>query len=125
MLWARVLADLTVVFHAAYVSFVVFGLAAILLGVVFRRTGIFDRFWEGEALSEPALAKSSDGALPSLRRPFQGRPDSAGGCWGGCSLIWQPTARSSEARALPSSASTCTTWSSTCSTSRTVERTVA
>ena len=36
MLWARVLADLIVVLHAAYVSFVVFGLAAILLGVVFR-----------------------------------------------------------------------------------------
>ena len=28
MLWARMLADLIVVFHAAYVSFVVFGLAA-------------------------------------------------------------------------------------------------
>jgi hypothetical protein len=64
-------------------------------------------------------------ASHSLRRPFQGRRDSATGCWGGCSLIWQPTARSSEASALPSSASTCTTWSSTCSTSRTVERTVA
>ena len=36
MLWARMLADLIVVFHAAYVSFVVFGLVAILLGVVFR-----------------------------------------------------------------------------------------
>lgn len=36
MLWARVLADVMVVFHAAYVSFVVFGLLAILLGVVFR-----------------------------------------------------------------------------------------
>jgi hypothetical protein len=36
MLWARVLADLTVVLHATYVSFVVFGLAAILLGVMFR-----------------------------------------------------------------------------------------
>jgi hypothetical protein len=36
MLWARVLADLTVVVHATYVSFVVFGLAAILLGIVFR-----------------------------------------------------------------------------------------
>ncbi len=36
MLWARMLADLIVVFHAAYVSFVVFGLVAILLGVAFR-----------------------------------------------------------------------------------------
>ena len=36
MLWARVLADLIVVFHACYVSFVVFGLAAILAGAVFR-----------------------------------------------------------------------------------------
>ena len=36
MLWARMLADLIVVIHAAYVSFVVFGLAAILVGVVLR-----------------------------------------------------------------------------------------
>jgi hypothetical protein len=36
MLWARVLADMMVIFHAAYVSFVVFGLVAILLGVAFR-----------------------------------------------------------------------------------------
>jgi hypothetical protein len=32
MLWPRILADLIVVTHAAYVSFVVFGLAAILIG---------------------------------------------------------------------------------------------
>jgi len=36
MLRARILADLIVVAHATYVSFVVFGLAAILLGIVFR-----------------------------------------------------------------------------------------
>jgi Protein of Unknown function (DUF2784) len=36
MLWARVLADGIVVCHAAYVSFVLFGLVAILLGIVFR-----------------------------------------------------------------------------------------
>jgi Protein of Unknown function (DUF2784) len=36
MLWSRILADLIVVFHLAYVSFIVFGLAAILLGIVFR-----------------------------------------------------------------------------------------
>jgi hypothetical protein len=36
MPWARLLADLIVVFHAAYVSFVVFGLVAILVGAVFR-----------------------------------------------------------------------------------------
>ena len=36
MLWPRILADLIVVFHACYVSFVVVGLAAILLGIVFR-----------------------------------------------------------------------------------------
>jgi len=36
MLWARVLADLIVVFHAFYVSFVFFGLVAILAGIVFR-----------------------------------------------------------------------------------------
>ena len=35
MLWARMLADLIVVFHATYVSFVVFGLVAILLGIAF------------------------------------------------------------------------------------------
>jgi hypothetical protein len=36
MLWASVLADLIVMLHATYVGFVVFGLAAILVGVVFR-----------------------------------------------------------------------------------------
>ena len=33
MLWARMLADLIVMTHTAYVSFVVFGLLAILIGV--------------------------------------------------------------------------------------------
>lgn len=36
MLWARVLADCVVVFHAAFVAFVVVGLAAILLGLALR-----------------------------------------------------------------------------------------
>jgi hypothetical protein len=36
MLSARILADLIVVFHASYVSFVVFGLVLILLGAVMR-----------------------------------------------------------------------------------------
>jgi hypothetical protein len=36
MPWARLLADLIVVFHATYVSFVVFGLVLILLGIAFR-----------------------------------------------------------------------------------------
>ncbi len=36
MLWARMLADLIVMVHAAYVSFIVFGLALILIGVVLR-----------------------------------------------------------------------------------------
>lgn len=36
MFWTRVLADLIVVVHATYVGFVVFGLGAILLGIVFR-----------------------------------------------------------------------------------------
>jgi hypothetical protein len=36
MPWAKLLADLIVVFHATYVSFVVFGLVLILLGVAFR-----------------------------------------------------------------------------------------
>jgi hypothetical protein len=44
MLWARVLADVIVVFHAAYVGFVVFGLVAILVGLVFR-WGWVRNFW--------------------------------------------------------------------------------
>jgi hypothetical protein len=44
MLWARVLADVIVVFHACYVSFVVFGLAAILAGIVFRWAWVRN-FW--------------------------------------------------------------------------------
>ena len=36
MLWRRMLADLLVVVHAAYVSFVVLGLVAILAGIAFR-----------------------------------------------------------------------------------------
>jgi hypothetical protein len=44
MLWARVLADLIVVFHACYVGFVVLGLVAILAGIVFR-WGWVRNFW--------------------------------------------------------------------------------
>jgi hypothetical protein len=36
MLWRRLLADLVVVVHAAYFSFVVLGLVAILAGIAFR-----------------------------------------------------------------------------------------
>jgi len=36
MLWRRMLADLCVVTHAAYVGFVVLGLVAILAGIAFR-----------------------------------------------------------------------------------------
>jgi hypothetical protein len=36
MLWPRILADLIVVVHVCYVSFVVFGLVAILLGTALR-----------------------------------------------------------------------------------------
>ena len=36
MLWRRLLADLVVVAHAAYFSFVVLGLVAILAGIAFR-----------------------------------------------------------------------------------------
>jgi hypothetical protein len=36
MLWARVLADLIVTFHACYVAFVVFGLVLILVGIALR-----------------------------------------------------------------------------------------
>lgn len=44
MQWARLLADFIVVFHAAYVSFVVFGLVLILLGIAFR-WGWVRNFW--------------------------------------------------------------------------------
>lgn len=37
MLWARVLADAIVVVHAAFVAYVVLGMAAILVGIVLRR----------------------------------------------------------------------------------------
>jgi hypothetical protein len=36
MLWARMLADFIVVFHASYVSFVVLGLVSILVGALLR-----------------------------------------------------------------------------------------
>jgi hypothetical protein len=44
MPWAKLLADLIVVFHAAYVSFVVFGLLLILMGVALRWNWIRN-FW--------------------------------------------------------------------------------
>lgn len=44
MLWARILADLIVVFHAAFVAFVVFGLAAIALGLALG-WGWVRNFW--------------------------------------------------------------------------------
>ena len=37
MLWARFLADAIVVFHAAFVAFVVLGMVAIVLGLALRR----------------------------------------------------------------------------------------
>jgi hypothetical protein len=44
MPWARLLADLIVVLHAAYASFIVCGLVAILIGIVFR-WGWVRNFW--------------------------------------------------------------------------------
>jgi hypothetical protein len=44
MPWARVLADVIVVLHAAYVSFVVFGLVLILVGAVLH-WGWVRNFW--------------------------------------------------------------------------------
>jgi hypothetical protein len=44
MFWSRVLADLIVVFHATYVSFVVFGLVAILVGIALRWSWVRN-FW--------------------------------------------------------------------------------
>ncbi len=44
MLWARILADAIVVFHAAFVAFVVLGMVAIVLGLALRR-GWARNFW--------------------------------------------------------------------------------
>jgi hypothetical protein len=44
MPWAKMAADLVVVLHAAYASFVVFGLGAILLGIVLRWSWVRN-FW--------------------------------------------------------------------------------
>ncbi len=44
MLWARVLAYMVVVIHASFVAFVVFGLAAIMVGLIFR-WGWVRNFW--------------------------------------------------------------------------------
>jgi hypothetical protein len=44
MLWARVLANIVVAIHVAYVSFVVFGLAIIVVGLVLR-WGWVRNFW--------------------------------------------------------------------------------
>lgn len=44
MLWARILADLIVVIHASYVTFVVFGLVAIVIGLVLRWAWVRN-FW--------------------------------------------------------------------------------
>jgi hypothetical protein len=44
MPWSRLLADLLVVFHACYVGFIVFGLLAILVGIVLRRDWVRN-FW--------------------------------------------------------------------------------
>jgi hypothetical protein len=44
MLWERILADAIVVFHAAFVAFVVLGMVAIVLGLVLRR-GWARNFW--------------------------------------------------------------------------------
>jgi hypothetical protein len=38
MVWARIAADLVVVFHASYVAFVVFGMAAIVVGIISGQT---------------------------------------------------------------------------------------
>lgn len=44
MLWTRILADAIVVFHAAFVAFVLFGMLAIVLGLALRR-GWVRNFW--------------------------------------------------------------------------------
>jgi Protein of Unknown function (DUF2784) len=44
MIWARILADLIVVLHACYFSFVVLGLVATLIGIAFR-WGWVRNFW--------------------------------------------------------------------------------
>jgi hypothetical protein len=44
MFWARLLADLLVVFHAIYVAFVVLGLVVILIGIAFNWAWVRN-FW--------------------------------------------------------------------------------
>jgi hypothetical protein len=44
MLWARVLADVMVMIHAAYVAFVVLGMAAIVIGLLLK-WGWVRNFW--------------------------------------------------------------------------------
>ena len=44
MLWERILADAIVVFHAAFVAFVVLGMVAIVVGLALRR-GWARNFW--------------------------------------------------------------------------------
>jgi hypothetical protein len=45
MVWRGVLADLLVVLHAAYASFIVLGLVAILLGIAFRWRWVRNRWF--------------------------------------------------------------------------------
>ena len=40
MFWARILADAIVVFHAAFVAYVVLGMAAVLVGMALRRAWV-------------------------------------------------------------------------------------
>lgn len=55
MFWSRVLADMIVVIHAAYVSFVVLGLAVILAGIVFRWSWVRNVWFRGIHLTMIAI----------------------------------------------------------------------
>ena len=76
----------------------------------FFDTGAPVQCWKGPGVSAVGGAGAGEGGGVATGDATSG----AGGCW----LSSTPTARSSEARALPSSASTWATWSSTWSTSR-------
>ena len=76
-------------------------------------------WWEGyfAAFEQYDYGRLIDTLLQTLREGAAVGPAVVPAA-GGCAFHWRPTARSNEASALPSSASTWATWSWTWSTSR-------
>jgi hypothetical protein len=68
MLWARVLADLVVVIHAAFVAFVVFGMTAIVLGLVLGWPWVRN-FWF-RSLHLAAIAVAAGHAMAGVKCPL-------------------------------------------------------